>query len=215
MITRSTEGTSRPLAATSVATRQRMRPVRKPSMTWSRWCCPMSPCSTPAPICDSFSFAASSSHSFLVSVKTKVLPKSPAWTLQRSPMQSPRMKGGQEMHLWVILELVAFASVPLVTSIHWGSFRCFSTKALTHLGSVAEKSRIWRFSLGKACRMASTSSWNPMDSISSASSRIRVLHLERSTVCRLMWSSSRPGVQTSRSTPARTSSHWPPKGVPP
>mmetsp|Transcript_5632 Transcript_5632/g.17325 ORF Transcript_5632/g.17325 Transcript_5632/m.17325 type:complete len:215 (+) Transcript_5632:896-1540(+) len=214
-MTKSTLGTSRPRAATSVATRHLMRPERKASITASRWNCEMSPCNTPAPMAASFSLAPNSSHSFLVSVNTKVLPNAPACTLQRSPMQSPRKEGGQEMHLCVILEFVALESPPLATSIHAGSLRCFSTRVLTHLGNVAEKSKVCSPSWGKACRMLSTSSWKPMDNISSASSRTRTRQRDRSTVWRRMWSNRRPGVQTRMSTPARMSSHCGPKAVPP
>mmetsp|Transcript_3972 Transcript_3972/g.11944 ORF Transcript_3972/g.11944 Transcript_3972/m.11944 type:complete len:215 (-) Transcript_3972:587-1231(-) len=214
-MTRSTQGTSRPRAATSVATRHFTRPERKPSMTESRVFCPMSPCSAAAPRAASLSLATNSSHSFFVEVKTRVLPKCPACTLQRSPMQSPRMDPGQLMHLCLILEFVALLSPWLVTSIQTGSLRCFSTRALTHLGSVAEKRSVCSLSRGKACKMLSTSSWNPMDSISSASSNTATRQQERSTVCRRMWSSKRPGVQTRMSTPLRRSSHCGPKAVPP
>merc|ERR1719329_795122 len=71
------------------ASKHRTRPERKLSMTVSRWFCATSPCSKAAPIPAIFSSAANSSHSLFVPVNTRVLPKAPAYNLQRSPIQSP------------------------------------------------------------------------------------------------------------------------------
>ena len=69
-------------------------------------------------------------------------------------------------------------------------------------GDVAEKRTVWR-SAGVALRIVSRSSAKPMSSISSASSRMTVRTPSRSRLLRVRWSTARPGVATTTSTPRR------------
>ena len=74
---------------------------------------------------------------------------------------------------------------------------------------VAEKSAVWR-SAGTADRMASRSSAKPMSSISSASSSTTNSTASRFRLPRVRWSTARPGVATTTSTPRRRlRSCWP------
>ena len=69
-------------------------------------------------------------------------------------------------------------------------------------GIVAENKRVWRAS-GTRLMIASMSSKNPMLSISSASSRIRVSMWLSLSALRLIKSSNRPGVPTTTCAPER------------
>ena len=82
------------------------------------------------------------------------------------------------------------------TATFMGSVMYLLRMASTSFGMVAEKSMVWRPSLGMYSRMSSTSSWKPMLSISSASSRIIVFTLLKSTRLRRIISRRRPGVAT-------------------
>ncbi len=68
------------------------------------------------------------------------------------------------------------------------------------LGMVAENSTVWRW-LGTAARTLRIAGRKPMSSIWSASSSTTVSTPSRRTTPVFMWSSSRPGVATSTSTP--------------
>ena len=86
-------------------------------------------------------------------------------------------------------------------SIRIGSRRWRAASVAMRGGSVAENSAVWR-AFGVAARIASRSSAKPMSSISSASSRTSVRRLPRaSDRLRFTWSSARPGVATTTSTP--------------
>jgi hypothetical protein len=81
-------------------------------------------------------------------------------------------------------------------------------------GMVAENSTVWR-SAGVSCRIASMSSAKPMSSISSASSSTTIWTSLSRNVPRLMWSSARPGVATTTSTPRSSARSCRPIGCPP
>src|SRR5664279_1566185 len=85
-------------------------------------------------------------------------------------------------------------------SIRTGSRRWRDARVAMRGGSVAENSAVWRV-FGVAARIASRSSAKPMSSISSASSRTSVRRLPRASERRFTWSSARPGVATTTSTP--------------
>ena len=90
-----------------------------------------------------------------------------------------------------------FSTVVVLPSIRASLYspRCSSIISITSLGMVALKSARWAF-LGILLRIVSTSSMNPMSSISSASSRTTAWTLSRTIEPRLRWSMSRPGVAT-------------------
>ena len=79
---------------------------------------------------------------------------------------------------------------------------------------VAEKSAVWRFS-GRADRIFSRSSAKPMSSISSASSRTTISTSSKRIVPRSRWSTQRPGVATTTSTPRARRWSWVVIGWPP
>ena len=80
--------------------------------------------------------------------------------------------------------------------------------------SVARNSRFWRRA-GSSARIRRMSSMKPMSSIRSASSRTRTSTWPRLTVRLPAWSSSRPGVATTISTPASRSRSCGGIGTPP
>ena len=92
------------------------------------------------------------------------------------------------------------AAVSFAIAIRTGSLRCFAAIAPMRAGSVAEKSAVWRV-FGVAARIASRSSAKPMSSISSASSRTSASRPSSASDLRFTWSSARPGVATTTSTP--------------
>ena len=79
---------------------------------------------------------------------------------------------------------------------------------------VAENSRLWRCA-GMRARMRRMSRMKPMSSIRSASSRTRISTERRSIVPCPAWSSSRPGVATTISGPARRARTWGSNPTPP
>ena len=81
-------------------------------------------------------------------------------------------------------------------------------------GIVAENSTVWR-SAGVAARIASMSSAKPMSSISSASSSTTSRAPSSFSVLRRMWSSARPGVATTTSTPRFSARELAAIGCPP
>ena len=81
-------------------------------------------------------------------------------------------------------------------------------------GIVALKSTVWRAS-GVASKIASRSSAKPMSSISSASSSTTVCSSSSLRLPRAMWSSARPGVATTMSTPRASAPSWRVIGWPP
>ena len=81
-------------------------------------------------------------------------------------------------------------------------------------GIVAENSTVCR-APAAADRMVSMSSAKPMSSISSASSSTTISRCDRSSVPRDRWSTARPGVATTTSTPRASSRSWRPIGCPP
>mmetsp|Transcript_94536 Transcript_94536/g.273288 ORF Transcript_94536/g.273288 Transcript_94536/m.273288 type:complete len:284 (+) Transcript_94536:1075-1926(+) len=116
---------------------------------------------------------------------------------------------------WVMF-LFAWLSTPSPTTSTtvWSFFRYFEIKVCTHFGIVAENSNFCA-SGGVLDKMSSTSSEKPIESISSASSSTTKRTHFKSIVPLLMWSNSLPGVATTPSKPARSSSHCGPKAVPP
>ncbi len=80
------------------------------------------------------------------------------------------------------------------------SFICFLAMFIMLPGIVAEKSRV-RLSGLVPFRMFSTSSINPILSISSASSRTAYFTAAREMLFLFIWSIIRPGVPTTISTP--------------
>jgi hypothetical protein len=81
-------------------------------------------------------------------------------------------------------------------------------------GKVAEKSRFCR-SRGSSAMMRLMSGRKPMSSMRSASSSTRIDTWLNMTVLFCTWSSRRPGVATSTSTPLRSCSIWAFMSTPP
>ena len=79
---------------------------------------------------------------------------------------------------------------------------------------VAEKNRVWRVN-GTIFTMRSISGMKPMSSMRSASSITRSSTPLSSSLPRSMWSSSRPGVAMSTSTPRAILASWSPNDTPP
>ncbi|KGD18074.1 putative ATP-dependent RNA helicase domain protein [Burkholderia pseudomallei] len=101
---------------------------------------------------------------------------------------------------WIFCAIVSAVVLRRATSISAGESSRLSASDLISSEKVAENSRFWRF----AGSFASTRlmSWmKPMSSIRSASSSTRMSRLDTSIVFCCMWSSRRPGVATTMSTP--------------
>ena len=79
---------------------------------------------------------------------------------------------------------------------------------------VAEKNSVWRV-LGVIWKMRSISGMNPISSIRSASSTTMICTPVNSSLPRSKWSSRRPGVAISTSTPRSISLSWSPNDTPP
>ena len=78
-----------------------------------------------------------------------------------------------------------------------------SAKRMTSSGIVAENSIVCRDADGgSASAIRRTSGQKPMSIMRSASSRTKISSFEKSPTLLRMWSSSRPGVATTMSTPA-------------
>jgi hypothetical protein len=78
-----------------------------------------------------------------------------------------------------------------------------SANRITSSGIVAEKNIVCREAEGgSASAMRRTSGQKPMSIIRSASSSTKISSFEKSPTLLRMWSSSRPGVATTMSTPA-------------
>ncbi len=192
-------GTSRPRAATSVATSTSTFPALKRSMAFSRAAWFRSPWSGVAGIPRASSRSDSSAAAFLVRAKTSTPSQSSASRIRTraSSLESPRTCQNR----WFTASTVVVRA-SIRTSAGSLSERP-ATRAIAG-GMVAENSAVCRSS-GAASRIAVTSSRKPMRSISSASSRTTARIPERSRVPRRRWSWTRPGVPTTTCTPRRSS----------
>mmetsp|Transcript_12708 Transcript_12708/g.43333 ORF Transcript_12708/g.43333 Transcript_12708/m.43333 type:complete len:254 (+) Transcript_12708:148-909(+) len=145
-----------PRAATSVATRTVKAPRRNWASVVSRWAWPMSPWSTWAARRWNAGPPASSSHSFLVEVKTMTRPppcaaSSVAWpefleisTAMMSSRSDARASGprGTSTALCVTVVAACWRASP-TTSTSSGSSRYLDVSFLTQDGVVAEKRSVW------------------------------------------------------------------------
>ena len=104
------------------------------------------------------------------------------------------------------------AASAALTVTRTGSWRCrLATRAMTG-DTVAENSAVWR-SPGVAASTASRSSAKPMSSISSASSSTTTRTASSRRLPRFRWSTARPGVATTTSTPRAQRPQLEPDGL--
>ncbi len=108
------------------------------------------------------------------------------------------------------------SSTVVLRGVTWtwaGRSRMPSARRRISFEKVALKSRFWRRG-GSSARIFRMSRMKPMSSIRSASSRTRISTRDRSIVRWPTWSSSRPGVATTISGPARSARTWASKPTP-
>ena len=196
--------TSRPRAATSVATRMSRRPDLSWSMVRSRWFWAMSPLMAAAVKPRARSFSASSSVSCLV--RTKTIIASNSSTSRTRVSASSLLRWAVMRNRWRMLSAVRVCDL---TVISCGSSRYCLDRRRIAAGMVAENSATC-LSSGVSARMRSTSSWKPMLSISSASSSTRKRRSEMSSEPFSRWSMTRPGVPTMIWVPRRRPDSWMP-----
>ena len=110
--------------------------------------------------------------------------------------------------------MVVAAVAGRATSICTGLCRNWSVMRLISGGIVAVKNRVWRVN-GTSLQMRSMSGMKPMSSMRSASSMTRSSTPVSSSLPRSKWSSRRPGVAISTSTPRVILASWSPKETPP
>ena len=198
LITWVNRSTSRPRAATSVATTISTEPSRSSSSTRVRafWSRPPWRKRTSRPRPDMT--RATSSTSLRVRQKTSVA--------VGSSTSRTRVSAAS---LWLRLVTMTCSRICGVSPSNCSErsivTRCGSTMRCSamrtrRLGIVALNRAVWR-SAGAASRIASRSSAKPMSSISSASSRTTYSISSSLSVPRLRWSTQRPGVATTTSTP--------------
>ena len=181
---------SNPLAATSVATKMSRRPSLNFFKIFMRRCCVKSPW-IPAALYPLASnpLESSSTRRF---VRPKTIVNSGACTSRIRVMISNFSYSRALTKYWSTKSVVSSFALILTTC---GSCMNFSPIERIAFGIVAEKSSVC-LSSGTFLIIDSMSSKKPMSSISSASSKTSVLTCDKSTVLRLMWSSSLPGVPT-------------------
>ncbi|MBV6475514.1 MAG: hypothetical protein MOGDAGHF_01056 [Rhodocyclaceae bacterium] len=100
---------------------------------------------------------------------------------------------------------VSVTALRRATSISTGALSMVSASFLISSEKVAEKSRLCR-SFGSMARMRLMSGMKPMSSMRSASSSTSTSTLLKVTLFCCTWSSRRPGVATTISTPFRSAS---------
>ncbi len=100
------------------------------------------------------------------------------------------------------------------TSMRTGLCRKSSARRWISGGIVAEKNRVWRVN-GTSFTIRSMSGMKPMSSIRSASSMTRSSTPVSSSLPRSKWSSRRPGVAISTSTPRVILASWSANETPP
>ena len=110
--------------------------------------------------------------------------------------------------------IVAAVEAGRATSTLTGLCRNASASRWISGGMVAEKNRVWRVK-GTIFTMRSISGMNPMSSMRSASSITRSSTPVSRSLPRSKWSSRRPGVAISTSTPRVILASWSPKDTPP
>mmetsp|Transcript_24684 Transcript_24684/g.53242 ORF Transcript_24684/g.53242 Transcript_24684/m.53242 type:complete len:209 (+) Transcript_24684:901-1527(+) len=188
-------GTSRPRAATSVATKMAGWPWRKESNAPSRSRCERSPCIDVAGIEERRRKSSSCSAERLVSTKMMVRP----WLVARSSTSARRLSFSSVYSTDCVMSAVVDPTRPTATKMYlvMNSDASFWIS----LGKVAENMRVCRspvrgmFSRSTTRRICGS---KPMSSMRSASSITRWATLASETLPRSIRSTRRPGVATSR-----------------
>mmetsp|Transcript_2225 Transcript_2225/g.7812 ORF Transcript_2225/g.7812 Transcript_2225/m.7812 type:complete len:233 (-) Transcript_2225:273-971(-) len=214
-MTRSTFMSS-PRAATSVATSTGKLPLRNAANVFSRWLWGTSPWSSRHP---TRSVATSSLQPFFVSQNTTARPPAGAYTATTSATVRDSAGRGQGSAMCRTLSeaLCVLSSSSTRSTVSRSGLMYLRITLDTQGGSVAEKSAVWpgQAPLPMVPKILSTSSWNPMSSMRSASSSTRCCVDVRSSAPRSMRSMTRPGVPTRMCTPRRRELMWAVMGVPP
>ena len=137
------------------------------------------------------------------------------WAFSTKARNARRLALGSEegtlTSSWVMLALVVAG---LATSIRTGSLRNCLVRRVISGGMVAEKNRVCFFG-GVILKMRSMSGMKPMSSMRSASSTTRNCTPVIRSLPRSKWSSRRPGVAISTSTPRSSFFSWSPNDTPP
>mmetsp|Transcript_6236 Transcript_6236/g.17431 ORF Transcript_6236/g.17431 Transcript_6236/m.17431 type:complete len:337 (+) Transcript_6236:385-1395(+) len=214
--------TSRPRAATSVATSTRQLPLRKAFMASSRSFWPMSPFSAAAPKARSKGDRAMLLLSRLVLVKMMQVDGPPSasasldmCSASTAARASSRFRSVTMVATWRMVLGRREEFSPTMSMLS-GASRKLPALLSTQAGFVADHMLVQRSSFsGSSPKMCSTSSAKPMRSISSASSSTAKRTLCRSRMPSSMRSMQRPGVATTTSTPRRSSPICGPRAAPP
>ena len=200
---------SRPRAATSEAIISGTSPSLNFCSASRRADCVMSPCSATALKSCRFSDVTSVLMSRLRLQKITAFFTSSLFSSPRSASRLPF--GAVQVRCWATVSAVLAGGA---TSMTLGFETNLSLRVLISSDRVAEKNSVWR-SGGSRPTMRSTSGIKPISSIRSASSMTRIFTSVSSTLPRSKWSSSRPGVAISTSTPLSRAAFWSAKLTPP
>mmetsp|Transcript_1230 Transcript_1230/g.3417 ORF Transcript_1230/g.3417 Transcript_1230/m.3417 type:complete len:246 (+) Transcript_1230:1297-2034(+) len=190
-------GTSMPRAATSVATSTFRSPRRRPISTRLRLPCGIAPCS------GATAWPISARRSASQSASRWVLVKTTAW----SSSGAARMDSSSWSLWWGLsaqcrrCSMFSCVSVCEATSMRWGSFSSCCARRPTWPAKVALNITVC---LVPGVWLVTTlmSSMKPMSSMRSASSSTSISTLLSTHLPLARWSSRRPGVAISTSTPA-------------
>ena len=209
---------SSPRAATSEAIRSFSSPSRKACRIFIRSFWSRSPCSAAASKPCFFSDLASTSTSILRLQKMMPLVSaSPSETISRrstSRFSEAPVSLRRGVCLTTACRIVSEVVAWRATSTRTGLCRNSSVIRVISGAMVAEKNNVCRVK-GTSLKMRSMSGMKPMSSIRSASSTTMMLTPVSISLPRSKWSSSRPGVAISTSTPRSISLSWSLKLTPP
>mmetsp|Transcript_53501 Transcript_53501/g.116639 ORF Transcript_53501/g.116639 Transcript_53501/m.116639 type:complete len:209 (-) Transcript_53501:587-1213(-) len=204
---------SSPRAATSVATRIGARPDLKSASTRSRSRCSLSPWIALQPICLE-SARCSWSHVRLVEQKMSTR-EAPGRVLICCTKWWSLSCGDEIMMIRCSTSLLAVSfslAVPMVT---WHGSRWNSEASLlTSRGHVAVYMSDW-YPGGTRAMIFRICGSNPMSSMRSASSSVKIITVSRETRARSIRSTSLPGVATRSSHPRSRSRSWSRMSAPP
>mmetsp|Transcript_41101 Transcript_41101/g.106988 ORF Transcript_41101/g.106988 Transcript_41101/m.106988 type:complete len:296 (+) Transcript_41101:566-1453(+) len=204
-MTSTTPFTSKPRAATSVATRMVILPFRKLSRASSRWRWSLSPWMAAMRKFARCSDRSCWSHMRFVPQKTKVRF---FWFLSTSyslrvlmSIWSLLSRGPTTFTIWVMSVLALSSSRSPIWTLN-GLYRKSSASFLTSFGQVAVKKRVCLF-CGTSFKILRIWGSNPMSSMRSASSSTNFATLSSRTCRPSRKSFSLPGVAMRQCTPAR------------
>ena len=172
----------------------------------------MSPCSAPTEYSCRCSERNTVCTSRLRLQKMIALVRFSAWSIMRRSVA--RLSKSLEPEATMFCVTVSAVEEARATSTRAGLCRNVSTRRWISGGMVAEKNRVWRVK-GMSLQMRSMSGMKPMSSMRSASSMTRMSTPCSSSLPRSVWSSRRPGVAISTSTPRSSFLSWSPNEVPP